>query len=499
MEIHSKHTAIESEPCEALILGVHEGQAELRISGNEKLNKVVSGFLELRNFRGKVAETEVLYAPDELPAKRIVVIGLGEKPKYDLQKMRRGIGTASKTLMGLGIRHLSVVLETLKSDSPDVSGLAQAATEAAILGAYRYTAFREVKPEDETSLDEVTLLLESGKDRDAVERGIRWGKLTAEAANFTRDLQNHPGNWMTPTRLAEAAESMANEVGLTCRVLNKPEMEELKMGGLLGVARGSTEPPKFIILEHNAGRSETDTIVLVGKGVTFDSGGISIKPSERMDEMKFDMSGAAAVIGAMKAVAQLQIPLHVVGLIPSTENLPSGASMKPGDILRASSGTTIEVLNTDAEGRLILADALAYANRFNPKAVVDLATLTGACVVALGYYATGLFGRDRNLVERLKRAGEQSGERVWELPLWDDYFEDIKGDYADIKNSAGRWGGAITAAAFLARFAEGYPWAHLDIAGTAWIEKEKPYLVKGGTGVGVRLLLQFLKDWSNNK
>jgi leucyl aminopeptidase len=271
-------------------------------------------------------------------------------------------------------------------------------------------------------------------------------------------------------------------------------MEKLKMGALLGVARGSQEPPTFIILEHSAGKQNLETIVLVGKGVTFDSGGISIKPSERMEEMKFDMSGGAVVMGAMKAIAQLKMPFHVVGLIPAVENLPSGTSMKPGDILRASSGTTIEIINTDAEGRVILADALTYAKRYKPKAVIDLATLTGACVVALGPHASGLFSTDSELRDAIKSAAEKAGERVWPFPLWDDYHDDIKSDYADIKNSAGRAGGAITAAAFLSQFAEGYPWAHLDIAGTAWTDKEKAYISKGGTGWGVRLLLQFLKD-----
>ncbi|MFQ5771006.1 MAG: leucyl aminopeptidase, partial [bacterium] len=342
---------------------------------------------------------------------------------------------------------------------------------------------------------EAMFLFQKSNLEEEVQKGIQWGKVVSEAANFTRDLQNHPGNWITPTRLAEIARETAKEGGLKCDVLVKEDMEELRMGALLGVAQGSVEPPKFIVLEHNSGKANIDTIVFVGKGITFDSGGISIKPSEKMEEMKFDMSGGAAVMGALKACAQLDIPLHVVGLIPATENLPGGHSMKPGDILRTSSGKTIEIINTDAEGRLILADALDYAKRYQPRAVVDLATLTGACVVALGHYATGLFGKDSNLLSRLKQAGEKTGERLWELPLWEAYDEDIKSDYADVKNSAGRWGGAITAAAFLAKFADGYPWAHLDIAGTAWSDKELAYVPKGGTGLGVRLMLQFLRDW----
>jgi leucyl aminopeptidase len=269
------------------------------------------------------------------------------------------------------------------------------------------------------------------------------------------------------------------------------------MGAFLSVSRGSQEPPKFIILEHNVDRKELDTLVLVGKGVTFDSGGISLKPAEGMDAMKMDMSGGAAVIATMKCVAALNLPLHVVGLVPATENLPSGTANKPGDIVTASSGITIEILNTDAEGRLILADALTYAKRYNPKAVIDLATLTGACVVALGHIASAMLGNNRELMEKVRAASETSGERVWELPLWEDYKEMVKGDVADIKNTAGREGGTITGAAFLSRFTDDYPWVHLDIASTAWTGKglKRVYIQKGATGFRVRLLVQFLRNW----
>ncbi len=386
-------------------------------------------------------------------------------------------------------------MDSFDASSTDLGERAQAAIEGSILSTYRYKQFRKIEPEEETTLEEAVCLVQTGNDLDEAQNGMRLGKIVAEAANFARDLQNHPGNWLTPTRLAELAEEMANKVGLKSQILDKSEMEKLGMGALLGVARGSQEPPKFIILEHNADKDNLETVVLVGKGITFDSGGISIKPSEKMEEMKFDMSGGAAVMGAMKAISELALPLHVVGLIPASENLPSGSSLKPGDILRASSGKTIEIINTDAEGRLILADALSYAAKYKPKAVVDLATLTGACVVALGHHATGLMGNDQKLVDRLKQAGEMTGERVWQLPLWEAYHELIKSDYADMKNIGGRAGGAITAAALLQKFADDYPWAHLDIAGTAWTDKEKGYVLKGGTGVGVRLLVQFLREW----
>jgi leucyl aminopeptidase len=329
-----------------------------------------------------------------------------------------------------------------------------------------------------------------------VEEGARVGQIVAEAACLVRDLGNQPGNVATPTMLAQTAQRIAQQHGLRCQVLDRVQIEELGMGAFMSVARGSQEPPKFIILEHNADHEDLQTLVLVGKGITFDSGGISIKPGEKMEMMKFDMSGGAAVLGTLQAVAQLDLPLHVVGLVPATENLPSGTATKPGDIVRALSGKTIEVINTDAEGRMILADALAYAQRYQPAAVIDLATLTGACVVALGHHAIGLMGNNLELIARLKEAGQASGERVWELPLWEEYHEQLKSDVADMKNVGGRPAGAITAAALLSKFAEGYPWAHLDIAGTAYTDEEKSYIPKGGTGVGVRLLVELLRNWA---
>ncbi len=496
MEIRVKATTIETEPCDALILGVPQNTAQLDLSRNKRLKKICAELLATKDFKGKLNETALLYTSN-LPAQRVLLVGLGETEKYDLEHLRQAVGTAAKTLLRLGQRCVACAVETFLSEKFTIAEAAQSATEGMILATYKYTAFKKSQPEDTRQVEKVVYLIENATFQKQVKEGMRWGKIVAEAVNFARDLQNHPANWVTPTKLAEFAQETAKEVGLKCQILNKAEMEKLKMGALLGVARGSQEPPKFIILEHNAGKQNLETIVLIGKGVTFDSGGISIKPSERMEEMKFDMSGGAVVMGAIKAIAQLKMPLHVVGLIPAVENLPSGASMKPGDILRASSGMTIEIINTDAEGRVILADALTYARRYKPKAVIDLATLTGACVVALGPHASGLFGSDSELLDAIKRAAEQTGERVWPFPLWDDYQEDIKSDYADIKNSAGRAGGAITAAAFLSRFAEGYAWAHLDIAGTAWTDKEKAYITKGGTGWGVRLLLQFLSDRLN--
>ncbi|HEX9653323.1 MAG TPA: leucyl aminopeptidase [bacterium] len=492
MKIKFKQAKIGSEPCAALVIGVWAHAKKLSIPENGKLPKICNEFLASNDFKGKTAEIALLYEVEKLPAKRIVLVGLGEKEGYNCERIRLACGAATKNLMRLGVAQFALSAASFLEENLDLSDVCQAAAEGIILASYQFTAYKEVPTDQKSTLDEAVFVFE-GKVGKKVEEGVRWGKFVAEAANFARDLQNHPGNYLTPGRLAAAAKAMAMANGLDCKILEKQQMEKLNMGALLGVAKGSQEPPKFIILEHKPSKGKLATVVLVGKGITFDSGGISIKPSDRMEEMKFDMSGGAAVIGTMRAVAQLGMPLHVVGLIPACENLPSGTSMKPGDILRASSGTTVEIVNTDAEGRLILADALHYARRYKPAAVIDLATLTGACVVALGNYASGLFSRDKELAEALKIAGEKSGERVWQLPLWDDYNEDIKSDYADIKNSAGRAGGAITAAAFLGKFTQGYPWAHLDIAGTAWTDQEKGYLSKGGTGVGVRLLVEFLR------
>jgi leucyl aminopeptidase len=314
---------------------------------------------------------------------------------------------------------------------------------------------------------------------------------------LARDLENAPGNEIYPETLAATAQQSVKKYGYRCEVWDKKKIETMGFGGLLAVNSGSTRPPRFIILEYNAGRKDLETVVLVGKGITFDSGGISIKPASGMAEMKMDMSGAAAVIGTLEASARLKLPVHLVGLIPTTENMPSGSSMRPGDIITHYGGKTSEVDNTDAEGRLILADALAYAEKFKPSAVIDLATLTGAVVVALGHHATGMFGNDDELMARLKEAGDKSFERVWQMPLFDEYEKQIKSDIADVKNVGGRWAGAITAAWFLKKFIGDYKWVHLDIAGTAILEDELPYSPKGGSGVGVRLLTEMLKNWKS--
>ncbi|MGD9727185.1 MAG: leucyl aminopeptidase, partial [Nitrospiraceae bacterium] len=349
------------------------------------------------------------------------------------------------------------------------------------------------KPPD---LEKLTLFCAQRQQMKQLTEGIRRGTAAAEAAVFVRDLCNHPSNIMTPTRIAGEAKGIAKEAGVTLKILEQKDMEQLGMGALLGVARGSHEPPKFIILEYKGERAKKtlQPIVLVGKTVTFDTGGISLKPSENMEQMKADMTGGAEVLASVRAAARLKLPLYVIGILPVAENMPGGRAMKPGDIVKTLSGKTVEVQNTDAEGRLILSDGLAYATRFQPAALIDIATLTGACVVALGQFAIGMFGNDDRLKEQVRKAGLRAGERVWEMPLWDEYFEQLRSDVADMRNIGGRGGGMITAALFLSKFVGDCPWIHLDIASTDWSERERAYIPKGPTGIGTRLLIQYLID-----
>jgi leucyl aminopeptidase len=501
MELKVKLGKLKEEAAEVLVVGTYEKEftPSARIV-DEALGGMISKLVEEGDCKGDLNEIAWFYPWGEgIAAKRLLLVGLGKKEELTLDKMREVSGTVSREISGKGLKSFVTTLYGSDALLHSTESVAQALIEGSLLSLYKFDQYKSKKEggEEGKGFGYITVLSEGDKEISQIENGVRVGHVVSEATNFARDLINHPGNVATPTMLAQQAEKMAGEMGLRWQVLSKSEMEELKMGALLSVARGSQEPAKFIILEHNADKKDLDTTVLVGKGITFDSGGISIKPAENMDLMKMDMSGGAAVMATLKCAAALNLPLHVVGLIPATENLPSGSANKPGDVVTASSGTTIEILNTDAEGRLILADALTYARRYTPKAVVDLATLTGACVIALGHLACAMLGNNRDLLEKVRTASELSGERVWELPLWDDYKELIKGDVADIKNTAGREGGTITAAAFLSRFAEDYPWVHLDIAGTAWSNKavKKSYLPKGGFGFGVRLLVQFLRDW----
>lgn len=462
---------------------------------DKALGGLISRLIKAGDFEGKAGQTALLYPEAPVRAKRLVLVGLGKREELTLEGFRKAAGHVAKLARRVGARSLAFSLDGTDALEEPRAEAAQAAAEAAILATYTFDEYKtDEEKKDKKPLATLTLVAPDRRGLKAVKAASAEGRTIAEAACFARRLVDLPGNTHTPTYLAREARRLARASRkLTVRVLGRPQMERLKMGALLSVAKGSSEPPRFIVLEYKGGRARQAPVVLVGKAVTFDSGGISIKPSQAMEEMKRDMAGGAAVLGAIKAVAALKLPLNVVGLVPATENLPSGTAFKPGDIITASSGTTIEILNTDAEGRLILADALTYAKRYKPAACVDLATLTGACEIALGKHCAGLMGTDEALIEEVKEAGEACGERAWPLPLWPEYHEQIKSDVADVKNIGGRGGGAITAAAFLAKFAEGYPWAHLDIAATSWVTTDLPYIPKGATGYGVRLMVEFLK------
>ena len=448
----------------------------------QDLGDDAAGVVSNGDFGGKTDETALLYGQSG-PAPRLLLVGLGERDLFTPEKLRRASATVARRARNLGLHSAAFSLP----DLPGTAEVASTVAEGAGLGLYRFD--RHKSAEEDHELDTFWLLADDGALEEATE-GAERGAKVAEGTVLARDLANEPSNVATPEYLAERASRIAEKYGMELEVLDRAGIEAEGLTGLATVGRSAANEPRFIVLDHRGG-GDSAPVVLVGKAVTFDSGGISIKPSAGMEDMKFDMSGGAAVLGAMEAVGALDLPFNVVALVPATENLPGGGAFKPGDVLQMHSGKTVEIVTTDAEGRLILADALSYARRYEPSAVVDCATLTGACVVALGEHASGLMGNDEDLVAELQAAGETTGEKAWPLPLFDEYAEQIKGDTADIKNSGGRKGGALTAGAFLKEFAD-YPWAHLDIAGTAYGKKSNAYTTKGATGVPTRLLVAFL-------
>ena len=499
MNIRVEQGEIQKKADEAIVVNLFEETRPGGATGavDSALGGLVRSAVESGDFSGRRNEVLLLYTQGQIPARRVLVVGLGPRDDFSLEAARQAAGTAARKLQDLGVERAATILHGTGAGGLEPEAAAQAVAEASILACYRFDNYRSEKKK-EKKLKGLAILEFDGTKVAAARRGARNGAHIAAATCLARDLANHPGNIATPVYLARTARKIARDGGMRCQVLDETAMKRLGMGALLGVSQGSAQPARFIVLEYNK-KAGVRPLVFAGKGVTFDSGGLSIKPGGSMDEMKFDMSGAAAVLGAMQAVASLKVPHYIVGLVAATENLLDGKSYKPGDIIRTLSGKTIEILNTDAEGRLILADALTYAKRYKPAAAIDLATLTGGCIIALGHHASGMMGNDEELAAKVRQAGEESGERVWALPLWDEYREQIKSQVADMKNSAGRPGGAITAAALLAEFAQDYPWVHLDIAGTAYSEASRPYTPGGGAGVGVRLLTQFARNWKQGK
>ena len=497
MEFSIKTGVPEKQKSACVVVGVFEdGTLDAAASRLDKASgKRLGQLIERGDLSGKAGSSLVLHDLPGTACARALLVGLGKRDDFGDKAYAAALRNALKALAQTGAEDAVVYLTTLAVGERSPAWKVRQALIAAGDASYRFDQFKS-SPADERALTHLAFAVAKDSEQKAAETALTQGLAIAEGCALARDLGNLPGNVCTPEYLARTARELADEFGLELEVLEREDMEQLGMHSLLSVAKGSRQAPKLIVAHYRGapakkgGKKNKGPLVLVGKGITFDSGGISLKPGEGMDEMKFDMCGAASVLGTLKTVAQLALPIDLTVIVPATENMPDGAASKPGDIVASLSGQTIEILNTDAEGRLILCDALTYAERFEPAAVIDVATLTGACVVALGHVATGLFANDDELAADLLAAGGTALDRAWQLPLWDDYQDLLKSNFADMANIGGRWGGSITAACFLSRFARKYTWAHLDIAGTAW----KSGADKGATGRPVPLLAHYLID-----
>ncbi|MFQ5533082.1 MAG: leucyl aminopeptidase, partial [Candidatus Methylomirabilales bacterium] len=455
---------------------------------DQALGGLISHVIAQGEFQGKAGTSVLLHSQGKLKAERVLVVGLGKQEEFGLKSVRSVIGEALRLLRRHGCRQVGTILHGAGAGGLAPKDVAQAITEGAILGLYAFDRYKKEK--NHKAIQELSLLLREQTQMAEVRASSTTGRIIANAVNLARDLVNEPSNSLTPQDLAKQARAVARAQRLTCQVFDRRQLERMRMGAFLGVARGSSHPPALIILSYKGGRGKQPDLGLIGKGITFDSGGISIKPSEGMEQMKGDMAGGAAVISAMGAIARLRPAVNVTAIVPACENLPSGSALKPGDVVRVMDGKTVEVVNTDAEGRLVLADALCYARKLQCRRLVDAATLTGACVVALGSVRSGAFTNDQSWMDQVQAAAEAVGEKIWQMPMDGEYDEQIKSDVADIKNIGGRKAGAVTAAKFLARFVGETPWVHLDIAGTSQADKEKGYTPKGATGVPVQTLIR---------
>ena len=474
---------------EALVIGCFEDDRDDLFAALDAALEGCPGRLAAsREFTGKPNTSRLLHTLGKLPAQRVLLVGLGKRDQLNDERLRQAAGGAMQALRGARVANFSSAL-CLSASLP---GALEAVTTGTLLGSYAFEWYKTKDKEERFAFEGATIFLPKESDAEKARARVERSGLLCQGVRLARDLVSQPGNVVTPGYLADTARELVGRHNLSCRVYEMDELIDLGMNALVAVGKGAAEPPRLIVLEYRGAGAKGRPVVLVGKGITFDSGGISIKPGAGMEEMKTDMAGSAAVLGTMAAAAGLKLPLNLVGIIPTAENMPDGKAFKPGDVLTSLSGTTIEITNTDAEGRLILCDALHFAQGYKPVALIDLATLTGACVVALGHEASGLMGNDQRLADALTRAGERSGERLWQLPVWDEYGEGMKSDIADLKNSGTRDAGALKAGWFLKQFVGTTHWAHLDIAGTAWCDKARPYCPKGATGVGVRLLIEYL-------
>jgi leucyl aminopeptidase len=458
-------------------------------SGDKSVLAAAADLVASGEVTGKMLETTLLHKPQGLKAKRLLLIGGGKAKKFNSAELRKLAGAAVRSVKSKDLKSFAFVMPSGVDDA------AKVIVEGALVGNFDADYYRRDRTQQK--IEALVIVAPKGANQRSLKTQIERGNIIGEAQNFTRDLVNEPGNRMTPTILAERARKMCDEVGLKCDVYGGDKIREMKMGAFWSVAQGSDEDPKLIVMRYEPERASKKRILgLVGKGITFDSGGISIKPAEGMEKMKYDMAGGAAMIGAMRAIAQLKPNLRVIGIVCASENMPSGKAQKPGDVQIAMSGKSIEIINTDAEGRLVLADGLHYAQQLGATHLIDAATLTGACVVALGMVNAGVFANDDDFYNRFHQALAKSGEKMWRLPAEDDYRDLIKSDIADIKNTGGRWGGAVTAAMFLKEFVDDTPWIHLDIAGVAWLEDTKPWIAKGPSGTAVRSIVEFAQQFA---
>ncbi len=493
MDINVITSAISQVITDVIIIGIFEQQP---LEGDAAIIDaatagVISGLISTGEIKGRLNEFTVIYTMGKIPAVRISILGLGKKEQISDDKIRAAVAEAGRSLRRKGIKTITTIPLAAGCGPVTRYSSVKAITEGMILGLYNFRKHITKEPEN----GEVKQLIIAGngnEDISELQAGVKSGQITAEAVVMARDLVNEPSNHMTPTHLADKAKEMAKTNQLEIAVLEREQVRALGMGAFLGVAQGSQQPPLFIILRYSGRGGTENDLALVGKGITFDSGGISIKPTEGMGDMKGDMAGGAVVMAVLKAISELKPAINVVAIIAATENLPSGTAFKPGDVLKSMSGKTIEIITTDAEGRLTLADAISYARKQNAKAIIDIATLTGAIQVALGNICTGAFSNNQELMDKVLAAGEQAGEYIWQMPMFEEYKEQNKSDVADLKNSGGRYGGSITAAQFLAEFAGDTPWVHLDIAGTSDTDKERGYQVKGATGIPVRTIINLV-------
>ena len=490
MEFSIKSGNPEKQRGACVVVGVFESR-KLTLSAesiDKASNSLLSDILRRGDMEGKAGSTLLLHNVPGMLCDRVLLVGLGKEKEFRDKEYCAAIRNALKALRDTGAQNATIFLTEISVPKRNTEWRVRQAATLSQDSEYRFDQFKSKKNENHSKLRKLAFAVEQRSDLALAEDALFQGQAIAEGMALAKTLGNLPGNVCTPTYLADTALQIAKDHAIHCEILERAEMEALGMHSLLSVAKGSHQPPKLIALQYKGGKESDKPLVLVGKGITFDSGGISLKPGEGMDEMKFDMCGAASVLGTLKAVAMMKLPINLTVIVPTTENMPGGAASKPGDIVASMSGQTIEILNTDAEGRLILCDALTYAERFSPDTVIDVATLTGACVIALGHVATGLFANDDALARELLSAGDEALDRAWQMPLWDDYQDLLKSNFADMANIGGRPAGSVSAACFLSRFAKQYEWAHLDIAGTAW----KSGAEKGATGRPVPLLAHYL-------